>query len=81
VLLVVEVSDTIVRHDETTKRDLYARAGVREYWVLDIDGRQLRVHRNPSNGKFTHVQTWAEQHEVFPEFYPSEAVKVATLLP
>jgi Uma2 family endonuclease len=80
-LLVVEVSDTTVRHDETTKRDLYARAGVREYWVMDIDGRQLTVHRNPSNGRFAYVQTWAEQDEVSPEFHPSETVKVAGLLP
>jgi Uma2 family endonuclease len=79
-LLVVEVADTTLQYDKTLKRDLYARAGVREYWVLDVDGRQLTVHRNPSSGKFTYVQTWAEQDEVAPEFHPSEAVKVASLL-
>jgi Uma2 family endonuclease len=80
-LLVVEVSDTTVLHGETTKRDLYARAGVGEYWVLDVDGRQLTIHRSPLNGIYSHIQTWAEQDEVYPEFHSSEAVKVATLLP
>jgi Uma2 family endonuclease len=80
-LLAVEVADTTLQYDETLKRDLYARAGVREYWVLDIGGRQLTVHRNPSNGKFSYVQTRTEQDEVSPEFHPSEALKVAALLP
>jgi Uma2 family endonuclease len=42
--LLVEVSDTTVRHDATKKRDLYARAGVPEYWVLDLSGCRLIVH-------------------------------------
>ncbi len=81
VLLAVEVSDTTVRYDQTGKRDLYARAGVREYWVLDLGERQLTLHRNPANGKYSEVQTFAEQDEVSAEFHPSEPVKVATLLP
>ncbi len=42
--LLIEVSDTTLRHDSSRKRDLYARAGVPEYWVLDIKGRRLLVH-------------------------------------
>jgi len=81
VLLVVEVSDTTLRYDQTEKRDLYARAGVREYWVLDLGGRQMTVNRTPLNGKYTQAQTFAEQDEVCPEFHPSGTVKVASLLP
>jgi Uma2 family endonuclease len=43
--LVIEVANTTLQPDLTTKRDLYARAGVREYWVLDLNGRRLVVHR------------------------------------
>ena len=81
VLLVVEVSDTTVRYDQTGKRDLYARAGVREYWVLDLGGRQLTINRTPLNGKYSQIQTFAEQDEVCPELHPSGTVKVASLLP
>jgi Uma2 family endonuclease len=51
-LLIVEVADTSLRQDLTTKRDLYARASVSEYWVLDLQSRRLVVHRDPADGEY-----------------------------
>ncbi|MBV9938607.1 MAG: Uma2 family endonuclease, partial [Acidobacteriaceae bacterium] len=45
--LVVEVADTSRNFGLTTKAALYARAGIGEYWVLDVPGRRLLVHREP----------------------------------
>ena len=39
--LVVEVSDTTLNFDLTTKADLYARAAIADYWVLDVNGRRI----------------------------------------
>jgi Uma2 family endonuclease len=36
VLLLIEVADSSLAFDQGTKRDLYARFGVGEYWVVDI---------------------------------------------
>jgi Uma2 family endonuclease len=46
-LLVVEVADTTLEYDLKVKRPLYARAGVAELWVVDINRRELRVFREP----------------------------------
>lgn len=46
-LLVVEVSDSTLARDLTEKAQLYAEAAIPEYWVLDVDGRQLHVLRDP----------------------------------
>jgi Uma2 family endonuclease len=46
-LLVVEVSDTTLARDTTTKAELYAEAGIAEYWVLDLNARELIVFRAP----------------------------------
>ena len=46
-LLVVEVADTTLAYDTTTKAELYATAGIADYWVLDLNGRQLHVFRDP----------------------------------
>lgn len=46
-LLVVEVSDTTLRYDMDVKRSLYARAGVAELWIVDIDRRELHVFCEP----------------------------------
>ena len=59
-LLAIEVADTTVRYDTTMKRDLYARAGVPVYWVLDIPGRRLIVHQRPSAGRFEQIESVAE---------------------
>jgi Uma2 family endonuclease len=63
-LLAVEVADTTVRYDATAKRDLYARAGVPEYWILDIPGRRLIVHRGLTQGQFEQIDSIAENASV-----------------
>lgn len=39
VLLVVEVSDSTLRYDLTVKLPLYARAVIREVWIVDLKRR------------------------------------------
>jgi Uma2 family endonuclease len=79
-LLVVEVVDTTVQHDLTTKRDLYLRAGVREYWVLDLKRRYLVVHRQPAGTKYTTVLTLCEGESASVESAKS-GISVARMLP
>jgi Uma2 family endonuclease len=47
-LLVIEVSESTVRQDRTLKAQLYAKAGVPEYWVVDLTTSQTIVHRGSS---------------------------------
>lgn len=56
VLLLIEVSDSTLRHDTTTKLDLYARYGVSEVWVLDVRRRQLHLYRENRGGRYTDVR-------------------------
>ncbi len=54
--LVVEVlSASTRRHDERTKRRLYQRAGVQEYWIVDPDRRMVVVHRLMPRGMLCRV--------------------------
>lgn len=46
-LVVVEVADTTVFQDTTIKAELYATAGVADYWVLDVENNRLLVFRDP----------------------------------
>ncbi|HET8699650.1 MAG TPA: Uma2 family endonuclease [Gammaproteobacteria bacterium] len=52
VLLVIEVSDTTLRHDLEKKGPLYAHHGIPEYWVIDIPARRVHVFRAPWDGAF-----------------------------
>jgi len=53
--LAVEVSVTSLRRDLNRKAALYAQAGVEQYWVFDVGGRRVVVHRSPRNGSYTDV--------------------------
>jgi Uma2 family endonuclease len=48
VLLAVEVADTTLAFDLGTKVPLYARCGIPELWVVDVNERVIRVYRDPS---------------------------------
>lgn len=52
ILLVVEVADTSLRDDLTDSAARYARHGVAEYWVVDVENSCLHVHRDPVEGVY-----------------------------
>lgn len=78
--LVVEVADSSLAFDTNEKRLLYARAGIRDYWVVDINGRRLLVYRDPQGGDYTMQQTFGPTDSVSPLAAPTVAVRVADLL-
>ena len=47
ILLVIEVADTTLRYDRDVKLPLYAKVGIPEAWLVDLQGRRLTVYRNP----------------------------------
>lgn len=57
ILLLIEVADSSLRYDQTIKRDLYARAGIVEYWIVDRQNKGVIVHREPSPAGFRDVHT------------------------
>lgn len=80
-LLAAEVSDTTLRYDLTVKAALYARAAIREYWVVDVSGRRLYIHRQPSDGAYADIQVYEESEAAATLARPESFVIVADLLP
>lgn len=86
--LVVEIADSSLNFDVTTKAELYATAGIADYWVLDLDGRRLLVFRDPvplpaglgATAYRTHV-TLTDADSISPLAQPAATVRVADLLP
>jgi hypothetical protein len=86
--LVVEVADSSLNYDLRVKPNLYALARVAEYWVLDLKGRQLHAHREPSPDPsqtlgfaYKSLLIIDEKQSIAPLGAPSGAVAVAHLLP
>lgn len=86
--LVVEIADSSLSYDTTTKAELYATAGIPEYWVLDVDGRQLRVYRDPAPlpaglgaAAYRSLRTLGPGDTVSPLAAPTAVIPVSDLLP
>jgi Uma2 family endonuclease len=87
-VFVAEVADHSLAFDTTTKAVLYATAGVLDYWVLDVNARQLLVFRDPqpdpvAPGTHTYATrlTLNPTDTVSPLAAPTATVTVADLLP
>jgi|SRR5579883_322995 len=86
--LVIEISDTTLTYDTTTKAELYATASIQEYWVLDLNACHLHVYRNPAPlsaplgavAYTTHL-TLDPNDSVSPLAAPGSTVVIADLLP
>jgi Uma2 family endonuclease len=84
-LLVVEVSDTTLAIDRGVKLRRYARAGIADYWIVDLVNRKLEVHRQPrkvgTKFEFTGVRVFSAEESVSPLAASNAPVRVADLLP
>ena len=54
-LMVIEVADSSLAYDRSTKRRLYAEAGIPEYWVVDCTAEAVEVYRNPGPDGYREV--------------------------
>lgn len=54
-LLLIEVAETSLAYDRSTKLRLYAETGIPEYWVVDGVAESLEVHRAPHAGGYRDV--------------------------
>ena len=78
--LIVEVADSSLDFDTNEKRLLYARSGIREYWVVDINGRRLLVYRDPRAGDYATQQAHGPADAISP-LAAAATVRVGALLP
>ena len=67
-----------MRFDFTVNAGLY-RAGIAEYWVADVAGRRLVVHREPANGVYGSVESFTEHESVAPLGLPGQTIGVAAM--
>lgn len=82
-LLVVEVADTTAAFDLGRKAELYARANVPEYWVLDLNRQMLVVHRQTDGEQYRSIQMYAAGDEAGLEVpgKGAQPIQVSDILP
>ncbi len=52
IILLVEVADTSLRYDKEVKLPLYARHGIPEVWIVDLEHQRLEIYRHPAGESY-----------------------------
>jgi Uma2 family endonuclease len=76
-LLLVEVSDTTLEHDRQRKGSLYARAGIQDYWIVNLIDRCVEVYREPRQGAYRSCQRFFAGDRLAPLAAPEAHIPVA----
>ena len=86
-ILLVEVSESSLAFDRHQKGELYAEAGIPEYWIVNLIDRVLEVYRDPGPASssaagfcYALTTTYTRQGLVTPVGLPSRSISVAELL-
>ncbi len=63
VLLIIEVADSSLRYDRTTKLTLYAEHHIPEYWIANLERDIVEIYRQPQNKSYL-KQTLIDSSEI-----------------
>jgi Uma2 family endonuclease len=80
VLLVIVISYSTFRFDSKIKAPLYAEAGIREYWILNIPSNRLEVYTLPVLGEYTHHEIFKYGQTISPQAFPAISFSIEEIL-
>ena len=87
-VLIVEIAESSYRTDREFKTGLYARAGILDYWIVDVPHDTLEVHREPEawaeapyGWRYRSVSVLRPPASVAPLVAAQSPIRVADLLP
>ena len=80
VFLLIEVAVTTLRYDRNRKAPLYARAGIPEYWLVDVNAATLTIFRDPSPDGYRSEQTLRRGDRIAPLAFPDRVIAVTDIL-
>jgi Uma2 family endonuclease len=77
----VEVADATLAFDREQKKRLYARAGIPEYWIVNLIDRHLETYRDPRGEEYQSHTVLRPGETVSPLAAPTGKIPVSELIP
>ena len=78
---VIEVSDSTLDYDRAVKLPLYARAGVAEYWIVDVNAQTIAVHRAPEGDRYSDSREYVRGQLISLMAFADRQLLVESLFP
>ncbi len=80
VLLIIEVADTTVEYDRLVKVPLYAKAGIKEVWLVNLPGEQIEIYAEPAGGAYQILNQIKRGEEAQAHSIPDLIISADTVL-
>ncbi|MEZ5429480.1 MAG: Uma2 family endonuclease [Pyrinomonadaceae bacterium] len=81
ILLIVEIADSTLYFDRDEKGPAYARAGIRQYLIVNVENRTVEDYRDPSGDGYQTKQTLKTGEKIDLVAFPEIEIPVGDLLP
>ena len=81
VYLIIEVADSSLTFDREIKAKAYARSGIADYWVLNVNDRQIHVFREPAENGYQSELILGENGSISPLQFPTVNIAIGEMLP
>ncbi|ACB50754.1 unknown [Crocosphaera subtropica ATCC 51142] len=79
--LIIEVADSSLEYDLTIKSEAYAKSNIKEYWVLDVNERQLHIFRQPTSEGYKNCFILTEEEEINLSHFSQIRLSIQAMLP
>ena len=80
IFLVIEIADASLAYDREVKARIYAQAGVREYWLVDLEDRSVSCYIEPRGGAYQQLRQCGSGQSISPDALPQCTIAVDALL-
>ncbi len=64
VLLVIEVSDSTLEYDRDIKKNIYAEAGISEFWLVNLQKNTIETFWNPTSGDYYEMRIFEQSETI-----------------
>ncbi len=79
-LLLIEVSDSTISYDQAVKGPLYGAAGIADYWIVNLQARQVEVYREPRPNGYRALTIYTPGDTLSPLAFPDVALDIEEIL-
>jgi len=80
IFLAIEVSDTTIDFDREVKIPLYAKEGITEVWLVDLNTQSVEVYQEPLSGQYQFIQHCDQGQTLAPQAFPETQFTVNQLV-
>lgn len=81
IYLLIEVADSTIAKDRKQKARIYAKNRVLEYWILDVQRRQVYVFRQPEDGNYREQLVLSSSDSIAMQSFPDVAIALDAMFP